>query len=64
MVEPVAGANEGYTLDTDVEDLEDSTNIDADDDLFTETAAAQPDLNPARQQLGAHSETDDSFDDG
>jgi hypothetical protein len=49
------------TLDTNVDDVEDSGHVDADDDLFLETAAAQPVLKPARQKLlGAHSDSDDS----
>jgi hypothetical protein len=48
------------TLDTNVDDLEDSGHVDADDDLFPETAAAQPVLNPVKQKLGAHSDSDDS----
>jgi hypothetical protein len=50
------------TSDKDVEDLKESGNIGADDDLFTGTAAAQLVLNQARQKLGAHSDSDSSFD--
>jgi hypothetical protein len=51
------------TVDNDFEDLEESGNIDADDNLFSGKAAAHPVLNPARQNLGAHSDTDDSSED-
>jgi hypothetical protein len=51
------------TSDTIVDDLEESGHVDADDDLFTETAAAQPVLTTARQKLGARSDSDDSSED-
>jgi hypothetical protein len=51
-------------LDTDVDDVEDPTQVNADDDLFPETVAAHPVLNPAKQKLGvstgAHSDNEDS----
>ena len=54
-------------LDNDVDDLEDSSNVEAEDDLFPERAAAQPVLNQAKQALGVaaqvHSDSD-SNDDG
>jgi hypothetical protein len=43
-------------LDNDIEDLEDSSKIEAHDDLFTEKAAAQPVLNPSKQTLGVSNE--------
>jgi hypothetical protein len=43
-------------LDNDIEDLEDCSKVEAHDDLFTETAAAQPVLNPAKQRLGVSNE--------
>jgi hypothetical protein len=52
-------------LDTDVDDVGDLTQVEADDDLFPETAAAQPVLNPAKQKLGVSDAVySDSNDDG
>jgi hypothetical protein len=52
------------TLDTGLDDVEDLAQVEADDDLFPETVAAQPILNPAKQKLGVstavHSDSDDS----
>jgi hypothetical protein len=53
-------------LDNDIEDLEDSSKIEAHDNLFTEKAAAQPVLNPAKQTLGVaqvRSDSDSDHDD-
>jgi hypothetical protein len=51
------------SLDTDVDDVEDLAQVEADNDLFPETAAAQPVLNPAKQTLGVltavHSDNND-----
>jgi hypothetical protein len=49
-------------LDNDVDDLEDSSNIEAEDDLFTEKNAAQPVLNQAKQTLGVASEVHSDSD--
>jgi hypothetical protein len=43
-------------LDNDIENLEDCSKVEAHDDLFTETAAAQPVLNQAKQTLGVSNE--------
>jgi hypothetical protein len=48
------------SLDTDLDDVEDSGHVDADDDLFPETVATHPVLNPAKQKLGARSDSNDS----
>jgi hypothetical protein len=39
-------------LDPDLDDVEDLAQVEADDDLFPEMAAAQPVLNPAKQTSG------------
>jgi hypothetical protein len=51
-------------LDPDLDNVEDLTQVEADNDLFPKTVAAQPVLNPAKQKLGVsiavHSDSGDS----
>jgi hypothetical protein len=53
-------------MDNDIDDLEDSSNIEAHDDLFSDQAAAQPVLTKAKQALGVsnsvHSDGDSNED--
>jgi hypothetical protein len=64
-LQEVRNASKGK-LDNDVDDLEDSSNIEAHDDLLAERAAAQPVLNQAKQTLGVaapvHSDSNSDSD--
>jgi hypothetical protein len=53
----------GGNLDPDANDVEDLTQVEADDDLFPEMADAQPVLNSAKQTLGVSNEPQHSDDD-
>jgi hypothetical protein len=61
-LQEVRDASKGK-LDNDVDDIEDSGNTEADDDLFAQSATAQPVLNQAKQTVGTAVQSDSNSDD-